>query len=54
MFPIKTKQISVKIKNIKTEIVLNSFTDYIFIIISQTNKFGTWVNIINFFLLYFL
>eukprot|EP01119_Soliformovum_irregulare_P020859 TRINITY_DN6823_c0_g1_i1.p1 TRINITY_DN6823_c0_g1~~TRINITY_DN6823_c0_g1_i1.p1 ORF type:complete len:160 (+),score=18.24 TRINITY_DN6823_c0_g1_i1:26-505(+) len=40
-FPVKTKQIAAKIEGIHTEIIINVYLDYVFIIITQTNKIGT-------------
>ncbi|KYR01656.1 proteasome assembly chaperone 3 [Tieghemostelium lacteum] len=42
-FPVKTKNISKLINNIQTDIVISSFSNQIFITISQNQKFNTWI-----------
>ncbi|EFA80956.1 proteasome assembly chaperone 3 [Heterostelium album PN500] len=41
--PVKTRQLSVLIDDVHTDIVLSSFQNLIFVSISQTNKFSTWI-----------
>lgn len=50
-FPLSTNKFCVLLNNVPTEIILTLFVDYVFIGITQTNTFGTWVilkTILNF------
>lgn len=54
-FPIQTRQIAVNINNHPTDIIITTFSDYIFFVISQTEKLGSLVfslfftkNLLNF------
>jgi hypothetical protein len=42
-FPVKTKQIACIVDGVHTEIIIQVFTDRIFIAITQTDKLGTLV-----------
>ncbi|KAG1372497.1 hypothetical protein G6F61_011005 [Rhizopus arrhizus] len=43
-FPVKNKQIAINIDGIKTEISLQSFSDKIFIVVTQYGKIGSLIH----------
>ncbi|ORX86928.1 hypothetical protein BCR32DRAFT_264681 [Anaeromyces robustus] len=42
-FPVESKQLAFEIENCHTEIVLNEFSDKIFIVLTQLNKIGSMI-----------
>ena len=50
-FPVKTKHLAAIINGIHTEIIIHSYVDRFFIIITQTEKLGTIVILILSYLL---
>lgn len=48
-FPLKNKQAAIDIKGVHTEILLTSFADRIFVVVTQYGKIGSLVNIVFFF-----
>ncbi|EGG23055.1 proteasome assembly chaperone 3 [Cavenderia fasciculata] len=47
VFPVKTKQLSVKINNVHTDISMSVFAGTVFITIAQTQRFSTWIKAIK-------
>jgi len=42
-FPVESKQLAFEIENCHTEIIINEFSDKLFIVITQLNKIGSMV-----------
>jgi len=42
-FPVESKQLAFEIENCHTEIVINEFSDKLFIVVTQLNKIGSMV-----------
>jgi len=45
-FPVESKQLAFEIENCHTEIVINEFSDKLFVVITQLNKIGSMVKIL--------